>query len=1090
MGSSTRREGSTAGDEEAESPKWIHETFLDRASSTMKELPPYQARRGTIGSTKLDESLRSHRSGDRANGEHPDSGPFYSPNEIISSDDPLCERVQEDGEEPTAEEPSAKEDLLSWMHEDDYADSSRGKSISSIMKWLFTLLRLAWKHCNRHRTMFALGVCTLLLLVFMMTLLMGVMAFAPGIITYLVETDVGQNDLIISNGGSADGNVNQFLNYTTASGLWDAVDFSTHTSRLFFRAIARGPRGFPRGIRGFAFDTVREEEIHLGPWSHPPISDFSCYLSVGAAQTLEVQQGDNLTVEFRVGNVLRSVTGRDVPVQEMAVDLTVAAIIYDFERKFPSSPALQVHIMVEMDFLEKFIRGQKYIETSPDARQALQALVLREYSTHLYLQLPPPRAEYLNPDFKVVRNNVLDRMRRPIYEVDFRQLNTEMPILSALGQFDFLSLFLGLLVNVALAVFLVLAWVILYSLFSYSVDTRNYEVGVLRVVGMGKVGIVELVCAQVLLVSLPSWSLGLVAAQAVYTAAVLIVRSVLGSSSDVLLPGNAIAVGTLLGLLVPALAAVLPLRRAIQYSPSEAFSRSQNRSSNTSSVKIQRENARIPPGVLLVCVIAVVLGFILYYLFPLALISLNITLLLFVFMILLVSMLLGLCLLFMNFDRILMSVAFYVVFWWESPVVKKLVRTNFVGHRSRNRKTFLMYNLTIALVIYLDVMARSQIKYLRANYEKNSGAEFAISAIGGENFKCCREEMEAAIQDNTLVESFVWLTKGLDESVRGLESKLIAGKTFSKTAKIHGIQPSYADVAFPQYTSIDRVILKSDFSWSEMLYTAPGSQSMAVQTKYFEGLGLEDDADMLYDCGSSPPQPYFRLRPAAVFESLSGFEETKWRSRQPTLVSWTTLLRISCGKLNTLEDISLKTLLVKPRPRLSPAELERLKFDLQTLLSVAPGSFVLRAADEDMMEIETVSFILGLGFIFVNAVAMVICCFSLITSMYANQFEQAREIATLRALGFTTRGLFRVAFSESICLLLTACLLGVFSGWMVAITQSVQNGYFADLPVQLVAPWQAILTVLLLSFASGVVGAVLVCFKGRREVASILRRVG
>lgn len=182
----------------------------------------------------------------------------------------------------------------------------------------------------------------------------------------------------------------------------------------------------------------------------------------------------------------------------------------------------------------------------------------------------------------------------------------------------------------------------------------------------------------------------------------------------------AIKIGSILGLLIPLIAAILPIWRAVSNSPSEAFSKLQNRNSAV-QVTIRRESARIPPGVLFVSIIAVVLGFSLYYLFPLALITLNATLLLFIFMLLLVSMLLGFCLLFMNLDRVFMLFAFYVGYFWETATVKRLVQTNFVAHRNRNRKTFLMYNLTIALIIYLDVISRSQIAILESNYEKIAG---------------------------------------------------------------------------------------------------------------------------------------------------------------------------------------------------------------------------------------------------------------------------------------------------------------------------------------------------------------------------------
>lgn len=262
--------------------------------------------------------------------------------------------------------------------------------------------------------------------------------------------------------------------------------------------------------------------------------------------------GDTIVATINAGSLIEAVTGEREGVQTVQMTLVIHKVISDFGGKFGKSAAEQVGLMIDLDYLETVMRNIDLVNISSLSegdRVKFANLNIREFSTHLYLQIPPPRNDYLNADYKVVRKQVMDVLRPPVYEVDFREIRAELPILTSLSSYNFLSLFLGLLVNVALAIFIILAWVILYSLFSYSVDTRNYEVGVLRVVGMGKVGIVELVFAQVLLVSVPSWFLGIFLAQGLYSGAVIVLRGAMGISGSLLLPPSAFLVSCMRALM-------------------------------------------------------------------------------------------------------------------------------------------------------------------------------------------------------------------------------------------------------------------------------------------------------------------------------------------------------------------------------------------------------------------------------------------------------------------------------------------------------------------------------------------------------------
>jgi len=59
---------------------------------------------------------------------------------------------------------------------------------------------------------------------------------------------------------------------------------------------------------------------------------------------------------------------------------------------------------------------------------------------------------------------------------------TEVPVLDALDETRFFSLFLGLILNVVIVILLGLSVLLIYSLLMVNVETRTFELGVMRLV--------------------------------------------------------------------------------------------------------------------------------------------------------------------------------------------------------------------------------------------------------------------------------------------------------------------------------------------------------------------------------------------------------------------------------------------------------------------------------------------------------------------------------------------------------------------------------------------------------------------------------
>lgn len=112
-------------------------------------------------------------------------------------------------------------------------------------------------------------------------------------------------------------------------------------------------------------------------------------------------------------------------------------------------------------------------------------------------------------------------------------------------------------------------------------------------------------------------------------------------------------------------------------------------------------------------------------------------------------------------------------------------------------------------------------------------------------------------------------------------------------------------------------------------------------------------------------------------------------------------------------------------------------------------------------------------FLFTTVVTLCMCFFSLVSSMYTNVFEQAKEIGILRALGMRRFMLVRVYIYEAFVMIISASLLGIAVGVVVAYTMSAQRSLFDALPMPVVVPWMETLATFILAFFFATISALI-----------------
>jgi ABC-type antimicrobial peptide transport system permease subunit len=134
--------------------------------------------------------------------------------------------------------------------------------------------------------------------------------------------------------------------------------------------------------------------------------------------------------------------------------------------------------------------------------------------------------------------------------------------------------------------------------------------------------------------------------------------------------------------------------------------------------------------------------------------------------------------------------------------------------------------------------------------------------------------------------------------------------------------------------------------------------------------------------------------------------------------------------------------------------------------------------------------VMGIIFSVATYIAMGLCLFSLMASMYTNIFEQSKEIAILRAMGLRQTQIVKIYVYEAFTLTLAASLLGIVIGALMGWTMTAQRVLFTQLPITFVFPWTLLLLVILGAVACALLSSYMPARRlVRKSVASVFRTV-
>ena len=221
-------------------------------------------------------------------------------------------------------------------------------------------------------------------------------------------------------------------------------------------------------------------------------------------------------------------------------------------------------------------------------------------------------------------------------------------LIEQLEIFDLSMMFIGLIFDVLIIIFIVVAILLVFSLLLISVESKAFELGVMRLVGLTKLGFISMVLTQAVMFVLPAiisaFTLSLPIIYFIYAS---LIGDSLGYMPSILPSGKATLNALFVGLVIPLASSIIPIRQGLKANLTETLNVTRSKSKGILVSLVDNKAINVVPYMVFGTV-AVSLGIIIYYGLPVALLELNLGRTLTIFFLLLLAMLLGLVLFAIN----------------------------------------------------------------------------------------------------------------------------------------------------------------------------------------------------------------------------------------------------------------------------------------------------------------------------------------------------------------------------------------------------------------------------------------------------------
>jgi len=181
--------------------------------------------------------------------------------------------------------------------------------------------------------------------------------------------------------------------------------------------------------------------------------------------------------------------------------------------------------------------------------------------------------------------------------------------------------------------------------------------------------------------------------------------------------------------MIPLLSSLLPIQVVLDRNLNDALDIQRSKTQAVFVNILNKKQANTRPMVLVGLSITIY-GVTIYYLLPLALLSMNLTMVSQIIIFILVGLLFALTLLAFNTRSFVERVCTWIFLFFEQASIKAMVLKNLAAHRRRNQMTALIYSLSLGFLLFLSISCRMQINVSSMEQLKEHASYFVVLTKG------------------------------------------------------------------------------------------------------------------------------------------------------------------------------------------------------------------------------------------------------------------------------------------------------------------------------------------------------------------------
>lgn len=281
---------------------------------------------------------------------------------------------------------------------------------------------------------------------------------------------------------------------------------------------------------------------------------------------------------------------------------------------------------------------------------------------------------------------------------------------------------------------------LIYSLMMSDIEDKTYEFGMLRALGFSKTNIIITILYQAVLFIIPGLSAGIVMAWILNVMLRHQVFTITKNYSSYNLSHNAVVIGLCLGIIIPLISNLFPIRRSLGKNLRNSLDLNHRKVGELTIRFTNLGESGLDVNQMVLGLTLVGCGVMSYYVIPLAFLLNNFSLLFSSLTNLLLMVTFGMCFLTMLVQPLVQRVILEIMmfFAWGDRKLKPLILKNIEAHQGRNLKTASIFALTLSFLIYascamkqIEVVLEAQTKSYVAGDLMAFNAAIVQSSIGG-----------------------------------------------------------------------------------------------------------------------------------------------------------------------------------------------------------------------------------------------------------------------------------------------------------------------------------------------------------------------